>query len=318
MMSNPPTLQQAKEIVRTALRGMADVGIIGVGIDPTHQTLLVFVDQDMKAKKFLKDNLGAGFPVSRLRPAEESFLSRFHRRLGNAFGALFQHETAAATAPVSLKPGSKIEPDGGDPGRLGCIVYLQDGTPAALTVEHIFRRRDSQVVYKKICDSMMNCRQRAGASKSFGALQADTTNSADCALFLPDQSVSLSRDGAMTGNFVQAAQAASTSEAKVTNLGSGVQGKVLDPDATIKYTVSLGNSTTQKILFDNQILVEGPQFGSPGDSGSLVIMAQNGSGNSFLKGDALGLYSAVITLGTYHFVTPMHACMTTLGAASIY
>lgn len=310
-------LEDAKERVRAKLRAGLASGIVGVGIDPAKGKLLIFYSNKKKAENFLRNEFGDSFFTfvelysgkirgQESRPVSEGVLG-------------FLKALLKRVLPVPLKPASRIQPDNGNEGRVGCFVSLNGGAIGVLTVEHLFFERTLHEVKVKTCKQ--GCERVAGTTLRFGGLQAGVVNLVDCALFSPSADVVLTPKKPMTGRFIAEAALKDVEKRTVETLvQNGSTGRVLDVDAAISYDVYLPGQGRQSLLFDNQILIESLTgvFGVEGHSGALVVIAQDEFSSSFRRGDAVGLYSVITDTGDFHFATPFHTCLTVLEASGIH
>ncbi len=268
--------EMKKTLKARIVNGTAD-GINGVGIDPVEERLIVFYT-DREAALATLQSVEADFldfvELHRGTPAPPPMEAIRH-----GFFTFFGNLLAAVRKKFSLEPASVIKPQDGDPGCVGCFVYHEDSTKAVLTVEHIFYLREEHVVRVL---SPPNDFKPAGKSWRFGGFNTGQgqSNSADCALFLPCEDevdpcegrVDLKRDGRISGKYITKQNAPQTVKRKVTNLASDKNGKVLDVTAMISYEITMSGMNPTKVVFDNQILVRGQNFGQWGDSGSLTVM----------------------------------------------
>jgi hypothetical protein len=304
-------LENAKNILKSRIIADTAEGINGVGIDPDEDKLVVFFTNRVKAEEILREQFGDEFFSSiKMETGEQAFAPE---STGSQFLAFFNNILLAIQGKIPLRPASQIRPLDGKRGRAGCFVKHQDGAVAVLTAEHLFFKRTEHLVRAKALGSFHD----AGKSWLFGNIQPrPAVNTADCALFLPDEAkVELKKDPRITGRTITAGKINKVRRKKVTTLVPGQEGKVLDVTALIVYEVFL-NGQFRKAIFDNQILVDGQGFGLPGHSGALVVMAQPVPEEDIRINDALGLYTFVNANRDKHIVTPLFECMRILRIVS--
>lgn len=320
-MSDIQELIDKKNIVRDALRRGEIPGVVGVGVDRLAEILRVFhyQNKETRAKKSILNLLGPSFAD---RVGFQPFRQRTLKAKRVRRGFLRTRQDVVAPEAVTLQPADQIAPAKGQEGRLGCFVAVSQGTVAALTVEHIFHEKGTkQGVSVRTCpDDLPQCLTGVGVTReAFSRLQGGIgiVNNADCTLFFPNGYVVLKPGEHKNKGFVSAGDIEKTNLLTVKGL-TGHLGQVLDADSAIKYSVFLADGKQHEVLLDQQILIQSDDLGSEGDSGMLVVLDEQDVSKTFAVGDALGLYIAIIDTGEFHFVTPLHACLTAVGAKEVH
>jgi hypothetical protein len=306
------SLEDDKNKIRQDIIGDVASGVVGVGVDHINSKLLVFSIRTVSSKPYLESKFGEDYYRANiwLRSGRVN-LGSARSRAWKAWRRLTRGIVSSVTA-LSVKPGSDIQPMPGVEGVVGCFVLLADGAPGILTVQHIFLDLTSADVY--LCG--FKCVDKIGSLEKVGGISpgpgAGNVNVSDCALFVP-QNVQLKVSSKFSGDFVDKGDMQDTVGAPVLNVASKKTGNVIDHDAMIVYTVYVGGGRSTQAIFDHQILVDGMNFGEEAYSGSPVVLASNLARASprpaLPQYAAVGLYSAIVGVGQYHFATPVHACL---------